>query len=309
MRRSWAFLAVAALPVGLLGAAAPAGAATTPAGCAGWTVTTVASGLGTLENIAPDGAGGLYVSAVDRSAVERVTATGRTTVATGLDAPGGLVRAGGTLYVNTGDSALNIALALPGTVTAIDLATGATRKVASVTAPNGLAGLPDGSLAAASSAVFGLSGITRVVPSTGVKTARWSSYGHSNGLAVSPDGTTLYSDDTYTGEIVAIPLLSGGARAGAARTVARIGTVLDAVDDLTATPDGSLYVAANLGNRVEKVDPATGAHCAIATVPGASSVRVGPGVVGPGGPAPALFTSGWDGTVRELDPPAGVTVG
>jgi hypothetical protein len=69
------------LPLALLAvlAVVPASAAVAqqPDPCVGWTLTTIASGLGTLENLTFDGRGGLLLSSTDRDAVERLTPDGQ----------------------------------------------------------------------------------------------------------------------------------------------------------------------------------------------------------------------------------------
>jgi hypothetical protein len=71
---------------------------------------------------------------------------------------------------------------------------------------------------------------------------------------------------------------------------------------MTIDARGVLYIAANATGEVIRLDPATGNHCLIATgLQNPSSVKFGRG---PGWPADRLYVTAFDGTVRELTPPA-----
>src|SRR3954447_25153413 len=116
--------------------------------CSPWTQRTIASGLGSLENLAFDGRGGLLLSASTDNAIERPTPDGRvTTLVPAVNAPGGLAVRGRTLFFNTGDAAASGARGRPGgTLERFALARGPRAVVAGgLTMPNGLAFLPDGS--------------------------------------------------------------------------------------------------------------------------------------------------------------------
>ena len=81
-----------------------AAAAATP--CVPWHVRTIASGLGVLENLEPDGSGGLLISNNGANEIDRMTPDGHvTTLIPGVPSPGGQRIHGGFLYFNTGDSA------------------------------------------------------------------------------------------------------------------------------------------------------------------------------------------------------------
>jgi hypothetical protein len=78
--------------------------------------------------------------------------------------------------------------------------------------------------------------------------------------------------------------------------------IFKGLDDLTIDSKGVLYVAANLAGEVIRLDPATGAHCVIVTgLQNPSSLKFGRG---PGWAADRLYVVAFDGTVRELTPPA-----
>lgn len=90
---------------------ATAPAAAGPAACAPRSVTTVASGLGVLENLAFDERGGLLVSDtsfVGPGALRRITPDGSvTTVPAEVTGPGGIVVDGPTVYLNVGNTTVS----------------------------------------------------------------------------------------------------------------------------------------------------------------------------------------------------------
>jgi hypothetical protein len=287
-------------------AGAPMAHATDP--CAGWTTNVLASGLGSLENLEPDGRDGLFVSASTQNAVLRVTRDGRTTTAVSdVRSPGGLRVRGNTLYFNTGDGmASGVLGTADGTIDRLDLR---TRKrstwVSGLTMPNGLVLLPDGgALTSRDVAVMAPTGITRISP-TGKALPSWSGQPDSNGLAVDPTGKWLYSDETFT-------LQSNVYRTEIAdpsnRTV--VASLFEpgvpkGLDDLTLSTTGLLYVAANSAGQVIRLDPRTGKHCAIVSgLVTTSAVKQGRGRAFP---PSRLYVTGFDGRVLELVPPRGVT--
>src|SRR5690242_16401359 len=82
-----ATLFVAAIPI----ASATPGVDTRTGACQRWQMTTVASGLGALENLEPDGHGGFYLSAINDGRLLHVDDQGNsTTILSGLDHPAGL---------------------------------------------------------------------------------------------------------------------------------------------------------------------------------------------------------------------------
>jgi hypothetical protein len=299
-------LAVALL---LAGTAAPAARAAAPDPCAPWTVRVLASGLGSLENLEPDGKDGLFVSASTQNAVLRVTRTAAPAVVlSGVSSPGGLRLRGTTLYVVTGDSAASGVLGrADGTIDRLDLRTGRrTTWVRGLTMPNGLVFLRDGS-ALVSRDVAGLSptGITRIRPSGAVQPA-WSGQADSNGLAVDPSGRWLYSDETFTAASnVYRTEVAHPSRRVVVASLGGIG-VPKGLDDLMLSSSGVLYVAANSGGQVIRLDPRTGRSCAVVSgLTLTSSVKQGRGRAFP---PSRLYATGFDGRVLELIPPPGVTV-
>jgi hypothetical protein len=286
---------------------APGGGASAPDPCAPWTVTVLASGLGSLENVEPDGQNGLFVSASSQNAVLRLTRSGEPAVAVaGVTSPGGLRVRGGALFFTTGDAAASGALGrADGTIERLDLRTHRrTTWARGLTMPNGLAFLPDGS-AVTSRDVAGASpsGITRVV--RGVVHPAWSDQGDSNGMAVDPTGRWLYSDETFT-------LPSNVYRTEIAHPEHRelVASLFEpgvpkGLDDLTIASSGALYLAANGAGQVIRLDPRTKASCVVASgLMSTSAVKQGRGRAFP---STRLYATGFDGRVLELTPPKGVT--
>lgn len=299
-----------ALCLGLVAGAVgvPAASSAAPDPCAPWTVGVVASGLGSLENLEPDGKDGLFVSASTENAVLRLTRSGAPQVAVAdVTSPGGLRVRGGALFFTTGDAAASGALGTAdGTLERLDLRTRKrTTWARGLTMPNGLVLLPDGS-ALTSRDVAGLNptGITRVTR-TGAVQPGWSDQADSNGMAVDPTGRWLYSDETFT-------LASNVYRTEIAHPEHRVLVaslfevgVPKGLDDLTLASSGALYLAANSAGQVIRLDPVTGDSCVIASgLTTTSAVKQGRGKAFP---ASRLYVTGFDGRVLELTPPKGVT--
>src|SRR3954468_12413869 len=86
---------------------APVAGAVTPdsSPCRPWKVRTVASNLGVLENLEPDGRGGLLLSNNGSNRIDRLSPNGQvTTLIADVPSPGGQRIRGRYLYFNTGDS-------------------------------------------------------------------------------------------------------------------------------------------------------------------------------------------------------------
>lgn len=288
--------------------AAPAHAQGFPAMCAdGWQATTIVEGVGNLENLDSDGAGGFYVTGIVDGYLAHVSADGTfEKLVTGLQHPAGVRVAGRSVYFLTGDGVTDP----PGTLQRYDLDTGAVTVLRTgLNGPNGLLLLPDGDLLIST---IGLSraptGIARYRPSTGEFTESWSSLPLTNGLALAPDGQSIYAGN-LTMRIFRIPLHSPPD----AQVVAGPPNLLTVPDDMEATRAGDLYVADHGVGAIYRVDPATGTGCAIITglirrpdpvrtVPdGTTSVRIARD-----GGSWALFVTGMDGALRRLTPPPGI---
>ena len=262
--------------------------------CEPWAMTTLAHGLGPLENLAVDGRGGLLLSQnnlVVPGSLNRLDSDGRvSTVLTGVDAPGGIVVRDRVAYFVTGDSTW---AALPGgptgTVDAVDLDTGGRWTVASgLVAPNGLAGLPNGDLV-----VSGRTGLTLVSVSGSARPYALDGVA-LNGLGLDPSGRWLYAGTSFdpVPSVYRVDVTDPG-------LAPQRWTIPDAglppvPDDLAVDADGRVYIALNLAGRVVRVDTATGQTCTIATgLATPTSVRFS-------GDHDVLFVSGFDGAVRGL---------
>ncbi|HKN93548.1 MAG TPA: hypothetical protein VJU60_04375 [Thermoleophilaceae bacterium] len=299
-----AVLAIAAVlcsSAGAEGAPAASGAACTP-----WTVRTVASGLGVLENLEPDGSGGLLVSNNGANEIDRLTPDGRVgTLIPNVPSPGGERIRGGSLYFNTGDSPqAGVLGTTDGTVQRYDLSSGALSTWSSgLSMPNGLVFLPSGD--AAVSRVSPGWGITRIPATDSADPQRnWVETNDSNGLAVDPTGTWLYFDETFQpGGLV---MRARIADPSDVEQVASLGQGL-VLDDMTIDRQGVLYIAANRpapAGELIRLDPRTGQGCVIASGLGdPSAVKFG---CGPGWPSDHLFVVGFEGSLYDLSPPAGI---
>jgi hypothetical protein len=287
--------AIASLAVpGAAGAASPA--------CTGWSAKTVASGLGSLENIEFDGQGGLLLSASDQKAVVRLGRDGKIKKLVDASSPGGLRVRRGVLYFNTGDAAADGALNKHvSTLETLDLTTGAHRVVASgLPMANGLVFLPNGD-ALISKDLGGAPAIT-VIPRADPSHSRpWAQTDDSNGMAVDPSGRYVYVVQTFKHDspVLRIPI----ADPSRIEVLARVGEA-KGLDDMTIDRAGVLYIAANGTGEVIRLDPRDPAGaCTIAGgFRNTSAVKFG---CGAGWPSDHLFAVGFDGVVREISPPAG----
>ncbi|WP_245545750.1 SMP-30/gluconolactonase/LRE family protein [Nocardia higoensis] len=288
--------------------AGPASADIFPPRCAeGWSVGVVAAGVGALENLDSDGAGGFYVTGITDGYLGRIDAEGRLEkLVTGLDKPGGVRLSGPYVYFLTGDG-----IGAPaGTLQRYEPATGAvTVLLTNLNGPNGLLELPDGDLLITTIGIDGApSGIARYRPSTGEFTETWSDVVFSNGMAPAPDGHSIYVSDLTT-RLQRIPLDAPDRP----EPVIGFPELIALPDDMDATRDDQLFVTDHGVGAVYRVDPASRSACAIATgflkrpdpvrIPpdGATSVRI----ARDGGDW-ALFVTSMDGTLRRLRPPPGV---
>jgi sugar lactone lactonase YvrE len=297
----------AVLVIGFLALAPGSASAALP--CKPWEMRTIASGLGSLENVLPDGNGGLLLSGSDAKAILRMTPDGAyAPLISPVNAPGGMRIVNGLLYFNTGDSlASGVRNTADGTIDTFDFATGARATFAKgLVMPNGLAVLPNGDFVTSRDVSGSGTGITRVPASDPAHPQpKWAAVSDSNGMAVDPTGTWLYSVETF----------SAGANVYRVRisdpkqveVVASLGNVVPpkGPDDLTIDGSGILYIALNAAGQVARLDPRDKSVCTIASgMLNTSAVKFG---AGPGWPETHLFVVGFDGVVRELTPPADQT--
>jgi gluconolactonase len=108
--------------------------------------------------------------------------------------------------------------------------------------PYGLAGRP---------AELDFNGVFRV-DAAGAVTAeyRGATAKRPNGIALAPDGKTLYVAFTDNGEVLGFPVGSGGALGAPARAALTTG----GADGMAVDPSGNLFVAANAGIEVFRRD-------------------------------------------------------
>ncbi|WP_246124212.1 SMP-30/gluconolactonase/LRE family protein [Nocardia bhagyanarayanae] len=246
-----------------------------------------------MENLEPDGQGGFYLSGGTK--VYHVDGSGQVrTVLENLAAPGGLQLDGTALYVLTRQD---------GKLWRLDTTTGQLSPIADFPG-HGLLRLPDGDFLTTWVGTEGgpSRGVSRYDTESGVVVANWAPVPRGEGLALSPDHRVVYTDDLFTGQVYRIPL-DAPERWTVVTTVPGL---LAGPDDVTTTSDGHLYLAAHLAGAIHRIDPESGATCAITTAlpsgwTGPSSVRVGPD-----GEDSALYITSFDGTLRRLRPPPDV---
>jgi sugar lactone lactonase YvrE len=312
---------IAALTLSLLSmVTAPAGGQTP---CEMWSMATVASGLDRIENLEPDGTGGMLISSGPRSAIERLTRDGATTTVAKASNPGGLRVRGRKLFAVTGTNVVDGATNRPtGTVEKIDLRKGdKTTYSAGLTSPNGLVfdgngnayvSRDGGSLVGPDpwvpnpfSGGIGTEMYVTKIPATSPlqPDTKWAALPDTNGLAVDSSNTWLYAATTFNFNASVYRILLTDP--SQIQKVADLGSVTDpanGLDDMTFGTDGNLYLTANGMGRIWQLDPETGERCVIAAgLQNPTAVKFGRG---PGWPSDHLFVSGWDGEIRELSPPA-----
>ncbi|MDZ7910247.1 MAG: SMP-30/gluconolactonase/LRE family protein [Rhodococcus sp. (in: high G+C Gram-positive bacteria)] len=277
--------------------AAPAHAATpepdnSPMPCVGWSVETVASNLDEPENLEPDGDGGFYISGA--TSITHVDNHGRVEpVLSDLQAPRGMQLHEGILYFVAG----------PG-LSQLDTRSGEISEVTDMAA-HGLLRLPNGDFLTTDVGTdIGAPprGVTRYDPDTDTVELNWSPVPRSEGLALSPDHSRVYTDDLFTGQVIEIPLDTPDNWS----VVATVPGAFPGLDDLTMSNSGVLYAAAHVEGAIYSIDPETGQNCVIASGlspgwTGPSSVRIGPTSDSWG-----LYVTVFDGTLRRLTPPPGV---
>jgi gluconolactonase len=261
------------------------------------------SGFGTLESVISDSHGRLYFTDPSNDRIMRADDPGAAPqpFATGVDSGGGMVidPATGDILAGYGDALANGLTGLlnpQAGVVRVNKDTGAVTPYATGTQmSNGLAMGPDGALYASND--VGL-GIDRIDPGTHAVHLNWASLYSSNGLVVDSTGTWLYAAQTFQPPAIARIKLSDPTNL---RAVFNGGPedLIAGLDGLTRDEHDNLYVAANTGAAVFKVDPATGAACAL--VRGLTN----PSAVGFGGGdtgfvRSSLYVVGFGGQVVEL---------
>jgi hypothetical protein len=308
-------LKLAAIVAVLFAATAPAVATATPpaaptaptaGGCTGWRLHTVVTGLGILESILPDGRGGMLLSSSTNNAVERLSRSGAVVTVADASSPGQLVRHGHRVFVPTGDAAESGALnRSDGTLELLNPKTGKMRPYArGLTMPNGLAIAANGNAFVTRDIGSG-TGVTRIrARRPHHVTTQWAAVSDTNGIAINRKRKMMYVDRTFTSNapILQIPLRHPG-RFRQIGDLSELGAAVPkGLDDMITGPHGVLYLPGNSSGEVFSFDPATRHACLIASgLQNPSAIAVG---TGHGWRKGALFVCGFDGTVRELDPPA-----
>ncbi|MFC4375334.1 SMP-30/gluconolactonase/LRE family protein [Nocardia halotolerans] len=247
------------------------------------------------ENFGIDAQGDLWVSRVLRGEVQRYDREGRLTATVDVAAPGA-VRLGpdGLLYVVTGNSPLSGSGGIvrfdptaPNPVPA-PFATGFPQ-------PNGAAFDAEGNLYVTTG-----NGVHRLFPD-GTEDMDWWAAVRVDG----PNGVVVAGDSVYVtanfadadGTPVARVLRLSRTDPADATTIADItsfGALPDFVDDLVVR-DGALYVT-TLAGRLVRVDPVSGAACAVLATQPLTAV-----VADPADPA-ALLAGSEEGTVLRIHP-------
>ncbi|MGQ4600421.1 SMP-30/gluconolactonase/LRE family protein [Nocardia sp. R6R-6] len=213
------------------------------------------------ENLGYDAQGNLWVSRIYRNEVQRYDAAGRLMMTVPVEFPGA-VRLGpdGLLYVVYGDTPLSAVR--PGGVVRFDPAAAVPKPevfVSGFTMPNGAAFDASGNLYVAA-----MSGVVRVRPDGSVDAAWGEPVAGlaANGAAVHDGVLYVTSNSGPLGRIIRIPLAAPADHATVADLSAPLPGLPDFADDLLADPAGVLYVT-TLAGQLVRVDPATGATCAV----------------------------------------------
>jgi len=171
--------------------------------------------------------------------------------------------------------------------------------------PNAILGLPDGRFLVSDD----LTDEIFVVDRSGTVELFTRTVEYPNGLALSPDGSTLYVAQTFTSldpmafdnRLWALSLLDGRT-VGEPRLVSRVGQ--GPIDGLAVDADGRIYVADHGGGKVWRVEPASGAVELVAQgVPYVASLAFGEGEFGNGNLFATTLARG-GGTVWRI--PVGV---
>ncbi|MFI6040609.1 SMP-30/gluconolactonase/LRE family protein [Nocardia sp. NPDC051321] len=276
----WPAALIALAGTAPVAAADPAAAAPIASCAPALAATAVPAGIPVLdwsENVGYDVAGNLWVSRVYRNVVQRYDRSGALTATVPVDFPGA-VRSGpdGLLYVVYGDTPTS--LVSPGGVVRFD-PTAADPKpevfVSGVrTMPNGAAFDEDGYLYLGAS----LSGVIRVRPDGTIDTG-WTDQapkGSANGVVVRDRTLYVTTNGGPLGRILRIPIDAPGDTSVVADVSSPVAGMPDFTDDLIVDSAGILYVTTVFGQLV-RVDPATGAACAVLSGAPMTSVVATPG--------------------------------
>lgn len=270
-----------------------------------WRATTVASGLGSLENLGFDSSGTMLVSRTvgNSGQLYRLTPDGKgSTFVPNVAAPGSITVAAGAAYFTTGNSFLSgIFGSKDGGIGRVDLGTGAlTTIVSGLTMPNGMVRLPDGSFIVSRNLGW-TTGLTKITVDGAHETQFAPSVTMANGLTYdAAHNVVIASMDLHPGSTLAFVDV---ANPDHLRTVdLGLFGLFGFPDDLTVGPDGLVYLAMD-GGDIVRVDPDQHAACILASgMFGSTSVRFG---TGPGWNPNSLYSTDLFGTIHKLTPTAG----
>lgn len=213
--------------------------------------------------------------------------------------PGGLALDGtGHVLVGEGNGIVNGALGnlVPGSrLLRVNLETGAKSVYATgLQMGNGVVRHPDGTVFASND--IGVLGIDRIAPGGGKAQTHWSPVLSANGLALSPDGRTLYANQTFVpAQIAAIPLATPKKPYVAFR--AGLLDIAAGLDGMAIDAQGRLLVTAWLSGQVWRIQ--NGQACVLARGldrPAAVAVSYGPGPFGGG----KIFVVTHGGTLAQV---------
>ncbi len=241
------------------------------------------SGRGQLESVISDDRGHLFFTDSDAGELLRMDrrSSEPRVLASGIRAPGGLTfLPDGSLLVGYGDAAATARSDPPQAgLLRIDPRTGEQRPYAAgLTMSNGVTRGPDGAIYASND--FG-PGVDRVLD--GQVTLTWATVPSSNGVVVDTTGRWLYVAQTFVPSAISRVEIADPAQVETWYTApaADAGSILDG---LTRDAHDRLYVAANLGGEVWRVQEG-GPGCVLAHLPpiGPSAVAFGSAEAGPGG--------------------------
>ena len=291
----------------LAGSVTPTSSAAAAPTCSAWRQSTVASGLGVLENLSFDGRGGLLISAgqlAGPGAIVRLRPSGRhQEIVSDVTSPGGQVVVGRKLFFTTGngfaDGITSEFAQAAGTLSVVDLRTGKVRvKARKLAMPNGLVRLPDKSFLV--SRDVGFPGRTTQLHPGGRRTTFAPSVTSTNGMAVDPRRRLVYIVSTFNPRsTISVVDLDHPRRTPRVITLAGFGPA-NSADEVVLGRDGFLYVTLNVAGAVLRVDPRSGATCTIASgLPFSSSLRFGDGR---GWDRTSLYVTSFLGTVTRLRP-------
>jgi gluconolactonase len=212
-----------------------------------------------------------------------------------VSAPGAIVFGrGGSIIVGTGDSAQQGTTGDMNPMSAllrVDPNTGATQTYATgLGMANGLAMDPRNTIYATNDVGFDVDRVRRGTVQHG-----WASVYSANGAVVSPDDRYLYVSQTFTPAAGIQRISIADPTQVSAYAVAGSEDASAGLDDMTIDRAGNLYVAANGGGQVWKVDT-SGRICVLAgglITPSAVNFGVGAN-------SRNLYVVGFDGHISEL---------